>query len=35
MRFMRGKYAFNKIANGTDELPFCDNGEVIFTIHIH
>ena len=34
MRFMRGKYALDEIGNGVDELSFCENGEVIFTIRI-
>jgi hypothetical protein len=35
MRFMRGKYALDEIGNGKDELTFCENGEVIFSIKIH
>ena len=34
MRFMRGKYEFDEIGNGTDELKFCDGDETIFTIYI-
>ena len=34
MIFMRGKYVFDEIGNGSDELKFCENGEVIFSIRI-
>lgn len=34
MIFMRGKYALDEIGNGKDELSFCENEEVIFTIRI-
>ena len=34
MRFMRGKYEFNEIGNGKDELKFCDGEETILTIYI-
>ena len=34
MQFMRGKYALDEIGNGTDELAFCENGDVVFAIHI-
>ena len=34
MRFMRGKYEFNEIGNGKDELAFLDGGEAVLTIYI-
>ena len=35
MIFMRGKYTFDEIGNGKDELAFCENGEAIFKIRLY
>jgi len=35
MIFMRGKYALDEIGDGKNELAFCENGNIIFTIRIY